>query len=978
MLFVEKVIMKLDEVFFAQALEQEPLSTRTHCEFAYSVIAKVSPKLLSSQKRLAKNYVTKLATEIYRYAGHSSHKRNALRICLLACYEFHSKTHPNLEEPTVQFPLTKKRTIISENMPLPLLQYEAEQLLQNLLEQSATLNDANRALMLAFIIAKRCKISAIDALSALCTAQECDYIVFRDLKTASISLTENQRILVDVVALLALRELHQIPKFKTLVKKLPDTFKIYIADKALAIPLFAEHKISISQALQALMFCENPVALDAFSHYTPLNDSEFINALTGQKLLKENKSKRSKRLIKKSTKYFNEFEQLASCLSDCTNKRYAIDSSPRSSDARIITDFRSAINQFVISEPTQKRNSKSYKRLAEAAIKLVKDALSDDTISVTCTLILNYCVDLMLFGSNIKSVLAMSTITTYLSTITVFSETAWCHEALLSDAQSSVEALELLTSVVAKSLSDLNALDKQSTVLNFLQYLHQVTKIKFFDAEELDYCGAGIADSRAHYICPSDFDLACETFLTPNFSHEKKQYFLFAQLCYSLGLRHTEAKLLDVTDISFDLDMLYVTNAIKRKTKGSERRIPLALLTPTLINKIQEYAHQRSSEGYKNLFDQHIIDAFQSEFLQILRQIANNSTLVIHSLRHSAANNMLFQFYLCCQQQSSLSRRYYFLQHQIFEHEQLNIIVEDIKKQGRTCDSYFPILDTVATLLGHVSPMVTAHNYLHLLDILFFEVSVKSASSIDEKTFNALLPTNNYQYELKKKFRNSDLSSQLLEADVFARAIRNFHSAEQIKSLENSVELKQHKRALSFNDYIRALHNYKTKPGYTIDNPALVGYFNNQAEALHTSYCEHIQGRNFKSWMQLFERITSIRPIEVNRNAFLALLNSLEIGEVCEKRTLQRYLRALKLLGLYQQSLCIKAGSNASHNQIAEWTKTIASENHQFSMQIDVKKQNITAIAKPINLRWPLWHSLNEILPIAISYFQFLNSNEIM
>lgn len=969
--------MRLDESFFAHTLKQEPLQTRNYCEFAYSVIKKVSPKLLSSQKILAKYYVTKLATEIYQYAGHSFYKRNALRICLLACYEFHSKTHPNLEEPPAQFPLAKKRTIISENMPLPLLQYEVEQILQELLCKSAALSDANRLLMLAFIIAKRCKISAIDTLSALCTAQECDYIVFRDLKTASISLTENQRILIDDVALLALRELHQIPKFKTLVKKLPDTFKIYIADKALVIPMFAEHNISLSQAFQALMFCEKPVALDAFSHYTPLNDRDFITVLTGQKLLKENKSKRSKRLIKKSTKYFNEFEQLSSLLSSCTDKRYAIDSNIRSSDARILADFRGAINQFVTFNPTQKHNSQSYKILAEAAIKLVKDALIDDDISVTCTLILVYCVDLMLFGSNIKSVLAMSTITTYLSTITVFSETAWCHEALLSDAQSSVEALELLTSVVAKSLSDLNALDKQSTVLNFLQYLHQVTKIKFFDAEELDYCGAGIADSRGHYICPSDFYLACETFLTPNFSHEKKQYVLFAQLCYSLGLRHTEAKLLDVTDISFYLDVLYVTNAIKRKTKGSVRRIPLALLTPARINEIQEYAHQRSSEGYTTLFDQHIIDAFQSEFLQILRQVANNSTLVIHSLRHSAANNMLFQFYLCCQQQSSLSRRYYFLQHQIFEHEQLNIITEDIRKQGRTCDSYFPILDTVATILGHVSPVVTAHSYLHLLDILFFEVSVKSASSIDEKTFNALLPKNNYQYELKKQFKNSDLSSQLLEADVFARAIRNFHNAEQIKSLENTVELKQHKRALSFNDYIRSLHNYKTKPGYTIDNPALVGYFNNQG-SLQTNCYEHVQGRNFKSWMQLFERITSIRPIEVNRNAFLALLNSLEIGEVCDKRTLQRYLRALKLLGLYQQSLCIQTGSNASHNQIAEWTKTIASENHQFSMQIDVKKQNITAITKPINLRWPLWHSLNEILPIAISYFQFLNSNEIM
>lgn len=966
--------MKLDESFFAQALKQEPLQTRKYCEFAYLVIKKASPKLLSSQKRLAKNYVTKFATEIYRYAGHSSHKRNALRICLLACYEFHSKTHPNLEEPPAQFPLAKKRTVISENMSLPILQYEIDQLLQDLLDKSATLSDAHRVLMLVFIIAKRCQITAIDTLSALCTAQECDYIIFHDLKIASISLTENHRILVDSVALLALRKLHQVPKFKTLVKNIPDTFKFYIVDKAIAKPLFNEHNISLAQTLQALTFCKKPVALDAFSHYTPLNDSAFINALTGQKFLKESKSKRSKRLIKKSTKYFKEFEQLASLLSNCTNKRYAIDASARSSDARIIADFRSAINQFVISELTQKRNSQSYKILAEAGIKLVKDALSDDTISVTCTLSLAYCVDLMLYGSNIKSVLAMSTILTYLSTITVFSETAWCHEALLSDAQNSVEAIELLTSVVAKSLSDLNALDKQSTVLNFLQYLHQVTKIKFFDAEELDYCGAGIADSRAHYICPSDFDLACETFLTPSISHEKKQYVLFAKLCYSLGLRHTEATLLDVTDISFDLDVLYVTNAIKRKTKASVRRIPLSLLTPALINELQEYAHQRSSEGYKNLFDQHIIDALQSEFLQILRQVANNSKLVIHSLRHSAANNMLFQFYLCCQQQSSLSRRYYFLQHQIFEHEQLNIIAEDIKKQGRTCDSYFPILDTVSTLLGHVSPVVTAYNYLHLLDILFFEVSAKS---IDLKTFNALLPTNNYQYELKKQFKSSDLNSPLLEVNVFARAIRNLHDAEQIKSLENSVELKQHQRPLSFNDYIRALHNYKTKPGYTIDNPALLGHFNNQAGSLQTNCYEHIQGRNFKSWMQLFERITSIRPIEVNRNALLALLNSLEIGEVCEKRTLQRYLRALKLLGLYQQSLCIQAGSNASQKQIAEWTQIITAGNHKFSMQIVRNKQNITAITKPINLRWAPWQFLDEILPAAITYVQFLN-NEIL
>lgn len=967
--------MQLTPQDFMYTSEHMSESVRKQLSFAYRVILRECKLAMNVPVKLGDNYLAQRAGRIYQYAERHS-QLDALRELLFALHQIHIKENPSLIEPHAIFPVAKQLPVINENSPEFALCKALSSELHNA-QEDFNIEPQTRWLLLALLLAKRCAITSKETLKKLLLTPFENVRLFPDAQFASVLVDEHTRVMLDAQSIYFFRQLHLIENHAKLVKKISNVFQGWWRKTRLKYALGSIEKLSFSKALDALSFIERPLSQAYQDLYSPLDDKSFVKSVSLQKLATDEEAKVETTTARKNKRasYINDYSMQKNALAQLNFQRWALDPAPHSDDMVFVSHLRRCIKLFRDSQPDQRRNTKNYNTLKSNVLEIVDEIThAHSRCSAVATLILTYCIDLLLHGSQSKSRLAMGTITTYLSTLISFAQETWSNEEILSFAQTDLEVLYEQTDDVAEAIGDLIGISRQGTVLRFLQYVHEVSQVKLCDSDELEYAGAGLPNARAHYINAHDFDATLAGFLSTSHSKEREQLVLYVELCYALGLRKNEALLIENQDVNFRAGVLYVTRQVRRKTTRAVRQVPLCFLSAEQLNYFEDHVLARKHNGKNTLFDSVVIEALLPSFLAQLRQQCGNDELVLHSLRHCAANNMLFQLCMSCYP-DFLSRgaSYAFLEHKRFSNEQLTLIRTSIQEQGKSADSYLPILDTLAAILGHVSPAVTAVSYLHLLDIIFFELNSMRNEVPLASQLNFFLSDNNYKFELKKKYHALESEPQsaqhLLLFKTLTRGMRHDLTHHRVHT-QTSLRIKPSTK-LSFSDFMYALHQYKSLPNSSSTKSRLQTFFDTHAAKLTIRFFDEFSTLNYATWMRLCERITSTSWNNVNQNALRSFKDSLRAKEIKNKRVLIHHLRTLNIFGLYGFTIRINTPLGKTL-QAKKWEFLVESMGGTTVVQNSDDTPNVIAHSKPHRLRWAPWSYLTDLIPVIELYIKFI------
>ncbi|WP_300499809.1 tyrosine-type recombinase/integrase [Marinobacter sp.] len=959
--------MTIELDFFVEVLNTERKPVRECAGFAYQAIRGQCEKALVTPQKVPKRYFAERARTVYREAK-KTEQEDALRLCFGALFEQCAQFNEALIPPPLTLSVEQKITVINDDSPPLALIDTLEEMLE--IELAKKHSGATRAMLLSLLLAKHSGIHSKQKLNTVLSADVGDITIFKDAQFAALTL-KNDRVIFDAVALRAFTLLKSLPaqatKINSISAALSRVFQHYALERHLNM------QMTLAEALEGLSFTTQSIAAESFSTlYTPLDGASFARAITGtgpaQSGTKTNqraKRGRNKRTIKELVS----LEKLTELFDEQSQRQLSFDARTQSADSELIHVVRKSVQAYEKTDKKQRRNSSAFSQLKKNLFDLLNVVYERSSeASFVAIAIATYITDLMLNGSNIKEKLAVSTIETYLSTLSVFARDTWSDEALLLQAQESHEALEELSEDVADALSELPDASKQSTVLVFLQYLYQTTRINLFDANEIEYLGAGACETRAHYILQQDFNETCDSFLSKANTPERRQCVIFAQLAYCAGLRRKEASLLETSDVSIELKALYVTRLIKRKTLKAVRRFPLFLLPLDLVERLESYIGERERIGRDTLFDDYVLSALNDEFIQALRAKCSNENLVFHSLRHSAANNLVFQLSFCC---SSALKTYresvFFLKSNSFSDNQLERIKRELKALGRPPNNFFATLDTVAQLLGHVSPVVTATSYLHLFDILFFMNNSLRTQSLSANSVASLLKGTNYRFEFKKRYEAAgdlhERNKMLFKA--FSRGLPKARSHETREMIPAHVS----QPSLTFSDYLNALTQYKTVFNVHLDQ-SLQKHLEECTASLEIDF---LQDKLFttKSWVSLVDTLSITTWNAKNTNAISTLSKTSRQTVIPRLREAERHLRALNLLGLSQSKVTLYMPDESQSEHAEKWTALIKKYGFTVLAITGEKKKHTSIASKPVSLRWPLWRYLPEIIRILTSYLNF-------
>jgi len=955
--------MEFDD--FVALLSSERIAVRMKAAFAYDTIFDLCPRSFKSVS-LPKNYFAARATTIYQQAA-SYAELDALRIALMHAYSVCVSRQTDLIEPHQLFPFYRELPVINASNPAWALQNLLHDAIDKSLAQLNRLSRDVQQVTLTLALARSLGISSSESLLSLFDAQA---HIISAANRVIIETSDGNYYVLDAVALSFWQKLNTFPCLRK--KQYKQKYDAWLEYKSKYYFELLTQRPSLSNVLSAITFSSEVLASRHLGDSaTPLSLAKFVQALTGKSMSCGEKLEKTKKT--RTRKSVTAFQQITNNLNVPVNRVFSLNYTVGSEDRELIDSVRAAVSTFEKNDTRQSRRSRSFSLMKETLAALLSRTYCTEQVSHTAWFISAYCADLAVTGSSHKSKLRASTIKTYLSRLVGLAKTAWCDESLMMDAQHGDLASIELTSRLAAGLSDLTSDSEQSTVINFLHYLQQVSSVRFFDADELEFYGAFTSATRSHYISPFDFDIACKNFNEVQ-SNERKQFILFAKFCYRLGLRHREARELLVEDIRFDCGDVVVSCYLLRKTERAVRRVRLNFLTLAEQIQLKNYVAFRRARRLERLFDESVLNALHDAFINTLRGVMADDDIVIHSLRHSAANNMLFQLSLCCNSMLEPCRkRYYFLQHETFDEQQVELIKADLNQAGRRADIFLPVLDTLAYLMGHVSPAVTMQSYLHLFDLLAFELSAMRRKPLTPQVLSQLVSQNNYRFEHKKLY--SYCFEQGVEASddyIFNHFTRAFsattHEIKEKPTLSNGLDKK-----IAFSDYLLALLRYYDEPQSNFANEELKSHFDSEAGDFCLDFYRNMKSRDLSVYLTLFERLTQLKSSFVNLRALNTLSEKQEVNSITRYRDLRRCLKAFELIGLNNLVFVI---TSANEEKAQRWLNLLNKEGHRFEFKEDPTIPHQYLQLRPRGLRYAPWAHLPEILAIYETYLDFLERGD--
>lgn len=967
--------MSISTEFFMEALANEPKKIKKEAGFVCEVLKKELPKAFSTPERLPKRYFEKHAKATFSH-HRSDTEFNALRIGLIALYDWCLTKSEGLRPPTIYLRPDADLPYFNDESPSLELCSFAASLTSSAIE-TCTSDEALLPLLI-LLLAAHTQTTSVKSLIDFLNAGAPQIMVFKEAQLAAVHF-KSGRVILDAVALGALKKIKALHPQKFRLSTLTAELDTAISYYAITFS-YGGATPSPREVLRALSYLVQPMVSPRLNRvFTALSPSDFLRTMTGQ--TQANVEVETVGPVRKrqrgSTREFVTLDKIAALFEHDDNRQLAINNLAKSEDSHLLDTLRKIIFEFKRSAKDEKRNTLQFKLLKKNALELLSSThCATSKASLVATSVATYIVDLLLYGSNTKSRLAISTILTYLSTIQNFAARAWQEEGLLRSAQSDDISMEILTENVASSLSSLNDSSQQSTVMGFLQYLFQASELKLYDAETLEYLGAGQVDTRAHYISPQDFESACTAFLSPSATAERRQFILYARLAYYAGLRKLEAAQLLTDEVRHDLDALYVSRVFKRKTSRAYRRIPLCFLTKDFSTEIHAHIQHRNSLGLSTLFDRFIISNLSEGFLATLRNVCGKDELVFHSLRHSAINNIFFQLQLCA---STPIRRYrtniYFLKASIFNDAQLNRIQDSLEEVGRLADEHLPVLDIVAQIAGHMSPSVSATSYLHLLDFAFFLKNSTREIDIASSIFLRLLPRNQYRFHLKEQYEKCrSESSQKARGLLFKIFSRGTPDAQNFTLLEAPINISS-QDGITFSDFLSELKSYKEATGYQAAD-ALSCHFKEEANTLNIEFLNALaNGKGAAAWLRTLEHLEHAAINLKNTNAIHTLAQTIQQHQITNIRSAERHMRALRVFGLSELQISLTVNDEAD-SRATKWQRAIEKLGFEVRITLDIECKGPSICSKPRNMRWPIWKFLPVILQALQSYQRFLKRKQ--
>lgn len=874
--------MQLSELLVT-ALADEERAVREQIPFAINVL---ESHHLFRTGRVAQRLLVNNASTIYEAAS-TENELIALQRGLWVLYEYYAIEQPNILPPPQFFPVKKLPPFWNSDNPRLLL---CERVIDAARQGISHHDEDLRLPSLLLLLARYTGVSRFKELKVL--LQSDSITVLKDGERA-VFQNDLNLVFLDAVGLLLLRQLKSSSCIKQFVRQPGKFFEKWLSSVSLL-----EYQGDWRALLKAAVFLDAPIYSQTLNPLSKSLPSPLILlALTGTLpniALQPEPSKcpRSEHIIQSADDESTGLPRIG-----FRTGEYDIDA---------LRELNFILTKFEHDEPKGLRNSSAFK---EARRSL-------DVLETNCSLIVYsivfYCKNLFLTGSAWKEHLAASTVKNYASTLKVFAQEAWSDNNLINAAQSCEAKLFSLTEQVIEAFENISAPDRQNTVSNFCQFLEQRSKLKFFDSNLLDYLGAGASGTRVHYIPPQLFESAMAEFLAHSPAPEKEQTYWFMQICYFLGLRYTEAAHLHIDDIT--PEWIYVSRRERRKTLYAIRRISTAFIPADLYTEFLRWVNNRKVVS-DYLFDETVIDFSLIQALQIIRDSCGIPDFVVHSLRHCAANNMLWLISLAVSQRIDWRQRYYFCKASLFDDNNLSRINALFKSLGRPVSALIPVMEFVATQLGHSSPAITASSYWHLLSLLSFEQSHLRTLTPDRNVVLQLLADNNYRFAIWPKHAQYD------EARIFAHVSRGLTGVQSVcrESDDTDNTSVAQSSVLEFSEYVRLLVEYHTLPS-TVINEHLKAHFYQNFRDYDVSFVETVS--NQPAWLRILERVNQTQWIQLNRNAVLTTAGISRNPIIHDIRTLQRVLRTLSLLGYQDNSLLIKCSKATDIPQ--SWLHTLA------------------------------------------------------
>ncbi len=940
------------------ALGSSSFEVQSYAPHALQALEKHCLRALS-QEKLPADYLSRNARAVYKEA-HNYNYLIALQKSLWSLYCFAQPKSPKLIPPLQFFPTTHTETAVLESSP----SFALQEVLNDEVDEALFSNNVDISRIAhALKLAKRLKITSTEKLAAVLNYSGDELLIFNDL-TVGVMNIDGTRYYLDAATILHLR---QMKKATFTIKSLKAAFASFLCE-ATPSPFF--EGCSLDEALNALSFDIRAMARNnLLSSAEPLSTDTFVKALSGHstdenEITNGSTEYRRKRKLDIKRSNTDEIEFFN------PSQRLAFDDTSSSADEYILKRFSLILENLKHQNPQGKRNTKAFKLAQKNLMVLLHEAQSGDAdMSYIAYLLLYYLTDIFLSGTKFGNKLAVSSVLTYRSTLVSYIRDVWTNDDDVRLAQSNDDVLFDLSELTANALGDRIGQDKQNTIINFLSFINESSSYKLFDPIEMEYLGAPVTNRRPHYITQSDFEAACAQFINAENSKERRLCALKMKLCYYGGLRSSEADNLLGYDINFNTDTLYISRLIKRKSVRAVRRVPLCFFPTSTLNELSVQGDALENAGEALLkFDGK--SYLETKFLDVLREQCRDKSLVIHSLRHSAANNMLLLLSMVCFHRVKACRQdVFFLSHPLFDDDQLRRIQLAFLEQGRDLNPYFPILDSIATYLGHVCAAVTVNNYLHLLDFLLFLIEQKDNVNPSLSYIKPLLANNNHHFEQFKRYESAaSASPEAADRRLFKIATHGLQTTKLINKIAGQLP-GTNPAKISFRQYLSAIEDYQTATTSIILTDELKEHLNKKgATQADVNFIASLSSRQFPSFLRFCERITQSLWNNKNVNALKTFMNCLEENKITRERDLIHYLRALHLIGLKAQRIQIE---NADNEHSATWISHIKRFGHEAIHTSDRPiSQNIVSV-KPVYCRYPLWTELKFLIPLALSYAEF-------
>ncbi len=857
----------------------------------------------------ARRHFLEISKEIYLEAT-TELELSALQKALWWCYESAVIELPDLLPPIQTIRLLPARPFFDESTArvgdiAAVLAY-----FQPMLTHSDT---TLQLLATALLLAKHVAVTRVEQLFCID-----EIVVMPDANRAFLQHGDGY-LMLDAVGLLLWRRLHE---------SRISAGHLRAAYAAVYSPEFGRLR-TLDDAISVIGLMEQPL----FCHeLNPLSSSfsapDIIAHLTNQPLINKTEvsikssTRRKRRMIFAGREYIQTSAFLA--FGKCQD------------DAVVMSALSLCLRRFQQQSPDERRNCRAFKDCKASLKQLL---LQSKNCSAVCAVVVHYCVSLFLYGSAWKARLAVNTVLTYQSTLQQFCTNVLNDEALVQLAQSQGDALADLNDQIEDYLVTL-APDKQNTVLIFLQFVSEYVPIRLV-GEWLDVIADKVAVTRTHYLSPLLFERAIAAV-----SDVSTQWFL--RICFYLGLRHDEGLTLFVDDVS--AEFLYVTKRSIRKSRTSVRRVSLMFMPADVRSAFLQFVAMRRQHSTQ-IFSPRVIDFYLPGSIAELRKRSGNNQFVVHSLRHCAANNMLFMLVIAAFDRSDWRERYALFQHLLFCNDNISQLKKQFRSIGHPLLPQVSIFNILASQLGHASPVVTVSSYLHFLTFLAFELNASRIKNPCHDMLAALLPGNSYRYEL--------LSAQSFdETKWFKHASHGL----QKSAVRNVVDVHEEVRAFSFSDYVTKLHEF-----LTTNQPSSVFKCSQDVPRIDAA-----------TLTRLLSQPRSLRQIEFISQQRLTgksirALNTLQElmtkdQNVRDVRTLRHVLFALNSIGFFRLQAVVSAPRNSE--QFLAWQDVAQRFDCQLQIEVSNTAAQTISLSSVKTEKKKLLH-LFELIQLICSYIRY-------